>query len=174
MDSREEAAVSEVLVVYAATATDAKGVEHTARACARERRGGRWEVWLELEPVGGGPVARTHLETTQPDRDAATRWACGVSRVYLQGALARVSSMARTVEPTPALCVAREEHDAVLDPVEVIASGEEHLRCRLGALSTARLRDVARLQRTLSAVALERSTKRELVAAIIAQTLSSS
>lgn len=157
-----------VLVVYAATATDTHGVSHTARACAREQAHGRWEVWFELEPEQGGSVLRTPVETTQPDRESAARWACGISRVYLNGALARASSSVRAEAPARTLVESREEREAVLDPVEVAAGGEEHLRCRLGALSTAHLRDVARAQRALPASRLARSTKRELVASIIA------
>lgn len=161
---------AEVLVVYAATATDAAGVRHTARACARERERGRWEVWFELEPETGGRRVRTSIETTQPDREAAARWACGISRVYLEGALARASESdpAREASVEPDLATV-EEREAVLDPSEVMAGGEQHLRSRLDALSTSHLRDVAREQRALSSLALESSTKEELVEAIIAQ-----
>lgn len=161
--------MAEVLVVYAQTATDARGVEHTARACGREQDNGRWEIWLELEPTTGAGVVRTGVETTQPDREAATRWACGISRVYLNGALRRASASARVLEAPRATAPRADVHEAVLVPTEVIAGGEEHLRCRLGALSTAHLRDVARAERTVSRRALERYTRRELVDAIIEQ-----
>lgn len=173
-----EAIKPEVLVVYAATASDATGAEHTAKACAREEGHGRWQVWLELAPVAGGPTVRTHVETTQPDREAATRWACGLSRVYLDGALARASASPDAAETLRAMMTDAEteprieEREGVIDPIEVIASGERHLRCRLGALSMAHLRDVAIAQRTLAPSALQRSTKGELVSAIVSQTRS--
>lgn len=156
------------LVVYAATVNDASGVSYTARACTRERAHGRWEVWFELEPEQSGAALRTPVETTQPDRESATRWACGISRVYLNGALARACSRSRAGAPARTAGDALEEREAVLDPVEVLAGGEEHLRCRLGALSIAHLRDVARAQRALPTTELARSTKGELVDAIIA------
>lgn len=161
--------MAEVLVVYAATASDARGVEYTARACTCRRARGDWDVWFELEPVGGGPVLRTTPETTQPDREAAARWARGISRVYLEGALARASASKSAVEPPRRMSEGPREREAVLDPLEVIAGGEEHLRHRLEALSTEHLRDVARAERTVSPGELQRAVKDELVAAIVAQ-----
>ena len=161
--------MAEVLVVYAATATDARGVVHTARACARRRHDG-WVVWFELEPLGGGSVLRTDRETTQPDREAAARWARGISRVYLEGALARATASHGTFERPSTTSESAPERDAVLDPLEVVACGETHLQRRLEALSTDHLRDVARTQRTMLAGVLANATKGELVAAIVAQT----
>lgn len=161
--------MEEVLVVYAATVTATNGATLAASACTRQRERGRWEVWFQFEPIGGGPVARTGVETTQPDREAVSCWALGISRVYLEGALARATDNDAAVEPARVLIATHEEHEPVLDPVEVVAGGEEHLRLRLEALSVAHLRDIARAQRIVSAAALAVSTKAELVAAIVAE-----
>src|SRR5262245_10192028 len=70
-----------------------------ARACADRAGDGtrNWHGWIEFIPVLGGAAIRTPRETTQPDRNSASRWATGLSRIYLEGALERALRAGVTV-----------------------------------------------------------------------------
>lgn len=81
--------MAEVLVTYSEPLTTADGTVFHARACGREIVDGRWEGWIEFEPVGGTEVLRSGRETMQPNRDDAAYWATGLTPVYLEGALTR-------------------------------------------------------------------------------------
>ena len=67
------------------------GNRYKAQACGRERDNGQWEAWLEFENIETGEVLRTQRETTQPNEKDAAYWATGLSPVYLEGALERMS-----------------------------------------------------------------------------------
>jgi len=93
-------------------------------------------------------VIRSGRETTQPSRADAMYWATGLTRVYLEGALARALDPARRIAPVevdvePAFdgpAPLASSADAarlprpVLDPFEVYAQGEHVLRQELSAL----------------------------------------
>ncbi|MFL5633207.1 MAG: hypothetical protein ACJ78J_03775 [Gemmatimonadaceae bacterium] len=70
---------------------DQRGDMYFAQAVGRQRAEDRlWEGWLEFEPVIESALAvSSERETTQPNRVDLEYWAQGLSRVYLQGALAR-------------------------------------------------------------------------------------
>jgi hypothetical protein len=85
-------------------------------------------------------------------------WATGLTRVYLEGALARAFAPTRVVEqrvvdvrpaydgPAPSVVPADAElvPRAVLDPFEVYAQGERVLRQELSALDADHLRAIIR------------------------------
>ena len=88
----------EVLVLFDEPMSDTDGALYYAQAVGRQREDGLWEGWLEF--IGMSEAARSicsDRETTQPNRTDLEYWAQGLSRVYLQGALARVGDIAHAV-----------------------------------------------------------------------------
>jgi hypothetical protein len=147
--------MAEVLVEFDAAFLGADGATYTPRACARLNEDGLWEGWLEFTDVETAVVIRSGRETTQPTRADVMYWATGLTRVYLEGALAR------TLGPAPRLRPARVPSEpaydapaprpgtvemvgprAVLDPFEVYAQGEKVLRQELSALDLDHLRAI--------------------------------
>lgn len=89
-----------LIAEYAPVLTTAGGVRYRARALGATMPDGRWYGWLEFEPLAAGPVLETPRETTQPNRDALSYWALGLTPIYLEGALDRTARTATlTVEP---------------------------------------------------------------------------
>lgn len=162
----------EILLVYPAVVKSSNGDEHEARAWGRERADGRWEAWLEFEPVRRGTTLRTPPETTQPDRADLVGWAQGLSRVYLEGALQRAVPGAEAGAPADVRKRSRsqDEPEGVLDPFEVYAHGQSLLRRHLEGLSASHLRHIARANDMLEAPAIDRLTKDELVDLIVRET----
>ena len=150
--------MAEVLVEFDAAIPGPGGIRYAPRACARVGTDGLGEGWLEFTNVETGAVARSGRETTQPTRDDTMYWATGLSRVYLEGALARALTPARrasqpsvvvepafdgpapVLEPVDVLPGPR----AVIDPFEVYAQGESVLRKELLALHADHLRSIIR------------------------------
>jgi hypothetical protein len=128
---------------------------YTAQVACRQD-GHIWEGWIEFVARDGAPPLRTPRETTQPDRAAITYWATGLSRTYLEGAIARALTPppSRIVHPLPEPAfeapAANPAADifapdrAVLDPFSVGAKGEDLLRRELGALRGWHLRNIVR------------------------------
>jgi hypothetical protein len=82
-----------VLVKYDEAITDPAGSRYFAQAAGRKRDDGLWEGWLEFVPVGeSAELLTSGRETTQPNRKDLDYWAQGLSKVYLQGALARAKA----------------------------------------------------------------------------------
>ena len=51
---------------------------------------GRWEAWLEFDPVDHqAPTLTTDRETSQASRQALETWASGLETAYFEGAFAR-------------------------------------------------------------------------------------
>jgi len=69
-----------LLVKYDEAITDPAGSRYFAQATGRKREDGLWEGWV------------SGRETTQPNRKNLDYWAQGLSKVYLQGALARAKT----------------------------------------------------------------------------------
>ncbi|HEX6051496.1 MAG TPA: hypothetical protein VFZ21_19590 [Gemmatimonadaceae bacterium] len=150
--------MAEVLVEFDAAIPGGDGSRYTPRACARVGPDGLWEGWIEFTNVDTGGATRTGRETTQPTRDDVMYWATGLSRVYLEGALARALMPPRrvarpTVSVEPAFdgpAPLGEPADMplsprpVIDPFEVYAQGENVLRQELLALSIDHLRAIVR------------------------------
>ena len=93
----------EVLVLFDEPMSDSDGAMYYAQAAGRQREDGLWEGWVEF--IGMSERARSicsDRETTQPNRADLEYWAQGLSRVYLQGALARAGSCAKPVQGAPA------------------------------------------------------------------------
>jgi hypothetical protein len=148
--------MAEVLVEFDAAIPAADGDRYAPRACARLGRDGLWEGWIEFTNVESGGVLRSGRETTQPTRNDVMYWATGLSRVYLEGALARALGPTRriarpTIQSAPAFdgpAPLAEPADvpytprAVIDPFEVYAQGEHVLRQELLALNTDHLRAI--------------------------------
>jgi hypothetical protein len=93
-----------LLVTFDEAISGAAGAMYLAQAAGRKREDGSWEGWLEFVPIReAGKPLRSGRETTQPNREDLDYWAQGLSRVYLQGALARAEF------PTEAIQRDREE-----------------------------------------------------------------
>jgi len=90
----EDQAMPEILVQFDEPITDPGGRRYFAQAVGHHREDGLWEGWLEFIAVNeDAPAAGSGRETTQPNRAGIEYWAQGLSRVYLQGALARAESL---------------------------------------------------------------------------------
>ena len=89
----------ELLVTFDEPISDPGGAMYFAQVAGRQRVDGLWEGWLEFIGVndGAGSIC-SDRETTQPNRTDLEYWAQGLTRVYLQGALARAESCAESVQ----------------------------------------------------------------------------
>jgi hypothetical protein len=150
---------TETLVVFDEPVESDTGVRYVARVLGAPTPLGQWEGRLLFEPVLGGGSLTTDRETTQPNRTDLEYWAGGLSRVYLQGALARAlgHEVHAAVAPLPT---------AVLDPFAVYAQGEQILRQQLHALSLDQLRGIVRAH-ALGPIALDaHDVAEEIVSAV--------
>jgi hypothetical protein len=152
--------VPEVLLQFDGAVAGGDGRAYVARVCGRETGNGLWEGWIEFDPGDGTAVLRTPRETEQPNRRDLEYWATGLTRAYLEGALARARDP-HLPDPGPRTVAARPVYDGpaspgagsapgrlrprgVLNPLEVYAQGERVLRQELGALDEGHLRDIVR------------------------------
>jgi len=147
--------MAQTLVQFDTQVVRADGALYQARACGHERTDGLWEGWIEFTSATTGEVVRTVRETTQPNLTDLTYWATGLSPVYLEGALARIFTARRPVEPVrvsrpryagPAEPREREpiRHEAVLDPFSVYEKNPDVLAQELTALRAWHLRQIIR------------------------------
>ena len=149
--------MAEVLVEFDAVFRGPDGQRYAPKACARVAQDGLWEGWLEFSNLDTGEVIRSGRETTQPSRADTMYWATGLTRVYLEGALARALVPVRRahsahvdVEPAfdrpaaPFVPIEPAGPRAVLDPFEVFAQGERVLRQELSALDLDHLHAIVR------------------------------
>ena len=84
----------EILVQFDEPIEDPSGRRYFAQAVGHHREDGLWEGWLEFIAVNeDAPAQGSGRETTQPNRTGVEYWAQGLSRVYLEGALARAESL---------------------------------------------------------------------------------
>jgi hypothetical protein len=175
--------MAEVLVEFDAVLPGFDGGRYAPRACGRINESGLWEGWLEFSDLDTGAVIRTGRETTQPSHADMMYWATGLTRVYLEGALARALGPTRRLEstrvdveptfdrPAPPLVpadVVPGPH-AVLDPFEVYAQGERVLRQELSALDLDHLRAIARVHGLDGGVGAESHVPRVVVEYIVAE-----
>ena len=87
--------MSEILVKFDEPIMNPRGDIYFAEAVGRQRQeDGLWEGWIQFEALdqSGGSISSMR-ETTQPNRTDLEYWAQGLSRVYLQGALARAEGV---------------------------------------------------------------------------------
>ena len=105
----------EILVQFDEPITDPRGRRYFARAVGHGREDGLWEGWLEFIAVNeDAPAAGSGRETTQPNRKSIEYWAQGLSKVYLEGALARAESLPEARERIRASTSGRSR--AILSP----------------------------------------------------------
>jgi hypothetical protein len=156
------------------------GNPYSAQVAGR-RAGHVWEGWIEFAALDGSDVRRSPRETTQPDREALTYWATGLSPTYLEGAFQRaLEPRSRVVDapppdawfdapaPHPVADIVSPDR-AVLDPFSVGAKGEDLLRRELGALRGWHLRNIIRAYDLVEAdVDLEGMSEPALVELIVA------
>lgn len=175
--------MAEVLVEFDAAFPGSDGANYAPRACARVGDDGLCEGWIEFSDLDTGAVIRTPRETTQPTRDDVMYWATGLTRVYLEGALARAlgpdpmpERFGHHVEPTfdgpaPASGVVDvpRVRRAVLDPFEVYAQGERVLRQELSALGVDHLHAIVRAYGLGGGVAADSPVSAVLVEYIVAE-----
>ncbi|HVL67850.1 MAG TPA: hypothetical protein VM364_11355 [Vicinamibacterales bacterium] len=175
--------MAEVFVTYGDHVTGPDGRTYAVRACGAEMEDGRWQGWLEFDPLDGGAPLRSARETTQPNRTDTAYWATGLTPVYLEG------SLERTLKPAPAAAhqpssappafdgpapaageAGPRPAESVLNPFSVYRKGEELLRQQLGALASWHLVNIIRAYRLSDQppAALERATSDELIELIIA------
>lgn len=93
--------MAELLVKFDEPIVGPAGEKYFADAVGSEVDGGLWEGWLEFLPVSEGSSALgSGRETTQPNRTDVEYWAQGLTKVYLEGALARAISLAERPHET--------------------------------------------------------------------------
>jgi hypothetical protein len=175
--------MAEVLVEFDAVLPGLDGGRYAPRACARINESGLWEGWLEFSDLDTADVIRTGRETTQPSHADMMYWATGLTRVYLEGALARALAPTRLLEsahvdveptfdgPAPPFVVAEgvSAPRAVLDPFEVYAQGERVLRNELSALDLDHLRAIVRAYGLEGGVGAESHVPEVVVEYIVAE-----
>ena len=102
----------EILVQFDEPIADPGGRRYFAQAVGHHREDGLWEGWLEFIAVNeDAPAAGSGRETTQPNRAGIDYWAQGLSKVYLEGALARAESLLDARERVRAEELARSSLD---------------------------------------------------------------
>jgi hypothetical protein len=175
--------MAEVLVEFDAAFPGADGANYAPRACTRIGDNDLWEGWIEFSDLDTGAVIRTGRETTQPTRDDMMYWATGLTRVYLEGALARALGPEPVLEPPhvhvePAFDGPAPQPDLaelplgprpVLDPFEVYAQGERVLRQELSALDVDHLHAIVRAYGLEGGVAADSPVHKVLVEYIVAE-----
>ena len=175
--------MAEVLVEFDAAFPGSDGANYAPRACARVGDNDLWEGWIEFSDLDTGAVIRTGRETTQPTRDDMMYWATGLTRVYLEGALARalgpepvLEPLRVHVEPTfdgpaprPSVAELPVGPRPVLDPFEVYAQGERVLRQELSALDVDHLHAIVRAYDLGGGVAADSPVHKVLVEYIVAE-----
>lgn len=147
--------MAEILVKFDEPITAPDGETFFAQAVGKEVQGGLWEGWLEFVSVSDTEDALgSGRETTQPNRTNLEYWAQGLTKVYLEGALARAIWLAEPPSEPPVTEMESPRFTSpvrrgtapapvgppfaprpILDPFEVYAQGEEVLRGELNALS---------------------------------------
>lgn len=150
--------MADILVKFDEPIAATSGNKYFAQAVGSEVNGGLWEGWLEFLPVNESRGAlESGRETTQPNRADVEYWAQGLTRVYLQGSLARALSLAESprVPSVPRFNTfghrvagaASARSPAiprpVLNPLQVFAQGETILRGELNALSRDHIESIA-------------------------------
>jgi hypothetical protein len=90
--------MSEVLVKFDEPIMNPRGEMFFAEAVGRLREDdGLWEGWIQFEGIDDSSKhIASERETTQPKRRDLEYWAQGLTFVYLQGALERAESAARS------------------------------------------------------------------------------
>jgi len=152
--------MSEVLVRFDEPIAGPDGRKYFALAVGKETAGELCEGWLEfllVDDESSEPLC-SERETSQPNRRSLDYWAQGLTRVYLEGALARAAAPPPTAArqahgsgPRRSAAPRRKPRNAgpqgfarpILDPYAVYAQGEHILRSELSALSRDQVEAIA-------------------------------
>jgi hypothetical protein len=154
--------MAEVLVQFDEPQRASDGRLFVAQVCGQRMSNGLWEAWIQFSPTDGGDPVRTPRETEQLTRGDLRYWAAGLTRAYLESALAcalserrntRVRRPAAVVTSTTESPTVDAEHmvldtttltrpSPVLDPFALYAKGEYILRQELLALDAPHLSDI--------------------------------
>lgn len=181
--------MAEILVKFDEPIVAPGGVKYFAQAVAVEAKGGLWEGWLEFLPASESMAAlESGRETTQPNRTDVEYWSQGLSKIYLEGALARALSLAEGPRESPADSPPSRFNTfghrnptassvraplvprPVLNPIQVYARGEGVLRSALNALSREHIESIATaydLAPSTSADGLADLSKSDLIGRIV-------
>ncbi|HEX7705039.1 MAG TPA: hypothetical protein VF701_01130 [Thermoanaerobaculia bacterium] len=119
-----------LLQQFEAPFNDGSGEKYTVYVYGRTRPGDNWKGWLVFERHSDGTRLSTGVETTQPNAEAVTYWATGLSTAYFEGALNRAQSPPS--KPRSATVVAAPPH-RTLSEIEraVVACFSRRHRTRL-------------------------------------------
>lgn len=91
--------MTEVLVKFDEPIRNPAGAMYLAEAVGRKREDGLWEGWLEFGGLDESvPSIVSGRETTQPNRADLEYWAQGLSKIYLEGALARTQASTKGIQ----------------------------------------------------------------------------
>ena len=140
--------MAEMLLAFPDVVVAPDRSRYHAQACGVAHADGHWEGWIEFLPLDGGTPLRSPRETTQPNFTDVKYWATGLTRIYLEGALAR--AMAPPPPPLPesgaplfdgpapsrSRPLRASATETILDPFSVYEKGEELLRRELSAISS--------------------------------------
>lgn len=176
--------MAEILVKFDEPIAVPGGKAYFAQAVGKEVEGGLWHGWIEFQAVVAEPDAlASGRETTQPNRTNLEYWAQGLTRIYLEGALARAISLTESPRETPpmdaepSLFSRPADRDRtlsasprpILDPFQVYAQGEEILRRELTALSRDHIESIAIAYRIGASAAsgINQTSKADLIDAIV-------
>ena len=178
--------MAEILVKFDEPIAAPGGKTYLAHAVGKEVDGGLWDGWLEFQGVDdGSEVLASGRETTQPNRRNVEYWAQGLTKVYLEGALARAISLAEPslervpTKPEPAWFsepASRSPNTfpprplsrrAILDPFQVYSQGEQILLGELRALSRDHLENIAPRMGRRPQSGASRSIEKDLIEAIV-------
>lgn len=78
-----------ILADFKEPVVGADGGAFRARACGLPKSTGRWQGWIEFNPVNGAPTFRSPYETEQPSSHELKQWAGDLTPDYLEHALTR-------------------------------------------------------------------------------------
>jgi hypothetical protein len=128
MEERDDEA--RLLQQFEAPFIDGSGERYTVYVYGRTEPGDNWKGWLVFERHSDRTRLSTGVETTQPNVEAVTYWATGLSDAYFEGALQR--ALAPPAKPHPVPVVAAPPH-RTLSEIEraVLASFGRRHRTRL-------------------------------------------
>ena len=181
--------MAEILVKYDEPINSARGDRYFAQAVGQEVAGAQWEGWLEfVSATDAVETVASGRETTQPNRMNIEYWAQGLTKVYLEGALARAISLASPLvqqtdspseaphlsEPPRRNASSPQQREvaprAILDPFQVYSQGEDILRRELNALSRDHVESIATAYRVgkLDGASAKSGVTRELIESIVA------
>ena len=181
--------MAEILVKFDEPIAASGGKAYFAQAVGKEVEGGLWHGWLEFQSVSGEPDAlASGRETTQPNRTNLEYWAQGLTKIYLEGALARAIALTEPpretprMEAEPSLFSAPASREAtaprgvpsasprpILDPFQAYLQGEEILRRELTALSRDHVESIAIAYRIGASAGsgINQASKTDLIDAIV-------